>query len=137
MPLLTQGLNDLDEVALGLKIDPTTTRPISTSSDGEERDETGRQVRRTEGRQDGVRRRQIPDAAVVISKTQMLTDDDLAQTKTGLAMFQKMFPATSWSNQGLPEDQINLISKLSGRRFRRVETDLGDEEDRRRRCGAA
>ena len=54
----------------------------------------------------------IPDAALVISKTQMLSDDDLAQSQAALALFQKQLPQ-ELAKKGLPESQVNLISQLS------------------------
>ncbi len=113
MPLLTQGLNDLDEVELGLRINHDNNKAhfdikVTAKSGTKLADKFAAR----KGGKTAFAGVNIPDAAVVMSKTQMLTDDDLAQNKMGLAMFQRMFPQ-QLQQMGLSEDQINLISKLT------------------------
>ncbi len=54
----------------------------------------------------------LPDAALVISKTQSITDDDAAQGQAQLAAAHKKF-LEQLEQRGLSESQVSLISHLS------------------------
>jgi hypothetical protein len=113
IPLLGQALNDLDEVTLGVKIDASNNKGHLdlkvTAKSGTKMADKFAAMKGGKTAFAGVR---IADAALVINKTEMLTDDDLAQTKAALAVFQKKFQE-ELGQRGLPEDQVNLILRLS------------------------
>jgi hypothetical protein len=116
IPLLMQAVNDLDEVTLGLKINPSDNKCYLdlkiTAKSGTKLADTLAAFKAGKTSFAGVH---IPDAAFaasVVTEIQMLTNDDLAQSQAALAVFQKKF-SEELGQRGLPEDQVNLISRLS------------------------
>jgi hypothetical protein len=113
VPLITQLFNDLDEVTLGLKIESSTKKChldlVIAAKSGTKLADRFAAMKGCKTAFAGMR---LPDAALIINKTQLLTDDDAAQGQAQLAAAHKKF-LEQLERRGLSEDQVNLISHLS------------------------
>jgi hypothetical protein len=112
-PLITEMIDQLDDVTLGLKIDPGTSK---TCLDLEMTAKTGtkladRLAAMKPGKTAfaGVR---IPEAAIVVSKTGTLTADDVAAMQAKFAAFHQSF-LDAMGQQGLSDEQVNLMTRFS------------------------
>ena len=128
VPLITRLFNDLDEVTLGLKIDSSSNKchldlEIAAKS-GTKLADRFAAMKGGKTAFAGVR---LPDAALVISKTQSITDDDVASGQAFLAAVQKF-----WNSRttGLPETAGQSDSHLA-RMSSTWQTNHGRQEDRR------
>lgn len=113
IPLLAKALDNVDEATLGVKIDSRSKKAHLdikvVAKSGTKLADKFAAIKETKTAFAGVR---LPDAAVLVTQTQSLVDDDVAQVKMSLDMSQKMLPGMLARN-GLSEDQVSLISKFS------------------------